>query len=181
MLKLKFGKDIKHNTFRKFNCSLLRDKEYLDQVNTEIQNVTEEYAADHYDRSTLHNLPKSETELSIPDKLFLDFILMKIRSKTIAYTSMKKKKMQEKEHNLEKSIKEIETKEDKNGRRYKIPTRKNQELILLREKRMEGILLRSKAKWVAEGEKITKYFCSLEKRNFISKQMKKKNEKNNKK
>ena len=85
MLKLKFGKDIKHNTFWKFSCSLLRDKEYLDQVNTEIQNVTEEYAADHYDRSALHNIPKSKIELSIPDKLFLDFMLMKIRSKTIAY------------------------------------------------------------------------------------------------
>ena len=36
---------------------------------------------------------------------------------------------------------------------------------------MEGVLLRSKARWVAEGEKITKYFYSLEKRNFISKQM----------
>ena len=99
---------------------------------------------------------------------------MKIRSKTIAYASMKKKKTQEKEHNLQKSIKEIETKEEKNRRRYKIPTRKkNQELILLREKRMEGVLLGSKARWVAEGEKITKYFCSLEKRNFISKHMKK--------
>ena len=42
---------------------------------------------------------------------------------------------------------------------------------------MEGMLLRSKAKWVAEGEKITKYFCSLEKRNFISKQMKKEKKK----
>ena len=102
---------------------MLRDKEYLDQVNTKIQNVTEEYAADHYDRSTLHNIPKSEIELSIPDKLFLDFMLMKIRSKTIAYASMKKKKRrrkkeekkktQEKEHNLEKSLKEIETKEEK--------------------------------------------------------------------
>ena len=38
---------------------------------------------------------------------------------------------------------------------------------------MEGVLLRSKARWVAEGEKITKYFCSLEKRHFISKKMKK--------
>ena len=28
---------------------------------------------------------------------------------------------------------------------------------------MEGVLLRSKAKWIAEGEEITKYFCSLEK------------------
>ena len=50
-------------------------------MNTEIQNVTEEYATDHYDRSTLHNIPKSKIELSIPDKLFLDFMLMKIRSK----------------------------------------------------------------------------------------------------
>ena len=99
--------------FGKFNCSLLRDKEHLDQVNTEIQNVKEEYAADQYDRSTLHNIPKSETELSIPDKLFLDFMLMKIRSETIAYASMKKKKTQEKEHNLQKSIKEIETKTEK--------------------------------------------------------------------
>ena len=80
-------------------------------MNTEIQNVTEEYAADHYDRSTMHNIPKSKIELSIPDKLFLD--LMKIRSETIAYASMKKKKTQEKEHNLEKSINEIETKEEK--------------------------------------------------------------------
>ena len=106
MLKFKFGKDIKHNTFWKFNCSLLRDKEYLDQVNTEIENVSEEYAAGHFGRSILHNITKSEIELSIPDpdKLFLGFMLKKIRSKTITYTSMKKKKTQEKEHNLEKSI-----------------------------------------------------------------------------
>ena len=62
---------------------------------------------------TLRNIRKSQTELSIPDRLFLDFMLMKSRSKTIAYLSMKKKKMQEKEHNLEKSINEIETKEEK--------------------------------------------------------------------
>ena len=78
MPKLKFGKDIKHNTFLKLNCSLLRDKEFPDQVNTEIQNVTEEYAADHYDRSTLHNIPKFKIELSIPDKLFLDLSLIHI-------------------------------------------------------------------------------------------------------
>ena len=39
----------KANTFWKFNCSLLRDKDYLEQVNTEIQNVTDECAAGHYD------------------------------------------------------------------------------------------------------------------------------------
>ena len=54
----------------------------------------------------------------------------------------------------------------------KFPQEKNLELILLREIWMERVLLRSKVRWVAEGEKLTKYVCSLEKRNFISKQMK---------
>ena len=44
-------------------------------------------------------------------------------------------------------------------------------LVDIRQKKMEGVLLRSRAKWVGEGEKRTKYFCGLEKRNFVSKQM----------
>ncbi len=36
---------------------------------------------------------------------------------------------------------------------------------------MVGVLLRSKARWVAEGEKISKYFSNLEKRHHVSKQM----------
>ena len=37
-----------------------------------------------------------------------------------------------------------------------------QDLVALREKKMEGVLLRSRARWIAEGEKITNYFCELE-------------------
>ena len=44
-----------------------------------------------------------------------------------------------------------------------------QALVKLREKKMEGVILR--ARWIAEGEKITKYFCGLEKSNYVSKQM----------
>ena len=36
---------------------------------------------------------------------------------------------------------------------------------------MVGVLLRSKARGVAEGEKISKYFSNLEKRHYVSKQM----------
>ena len=46
-----------------------------------------------------------------------------------------------------------------------------QELVAIRYKRMEGALLRSRARWTAEGEQITKYFCGLEKCNYISKEM----------
>ena len=36
---------------------------------------------------------------------------------------------------------------------------------------MKGILIRSRARWVEHGEKPSKYFCTLEKRNFVSKRM----------
>ena len=45
--------------------------------------------------------------------------------------------------------------------------------LILDKRKMEDVLLRSRARWVGEGEKITKYFCGLEKRNFVSKQMNK--------
>ena len=40
-----------------------------------------------------------------------------------------------------------------------------QELTALRNKRVEGMVVRSRAKWLYEGEKNSKYFCKLEKRN----------------
>ena len=34
---------------------------------------------------------------------------------------------------------------------------------------MQGVRIRSKAQWIENGEKPTKYFCGLEKRNYINK------------
>ena len=48
---------------------------------------------------------------------------------------------------------------------------KIEELNAIRKTKMEGVILRSKAQWAAEREKVTKYFCTLEKRHFVSKQM----------
>ena len=31
------------------------------------------------------------------------------------------------------------------------------------QQKTEGVLLRSEARWIAQGEKVTSYFCSLEK------------------
>ena len=36
---------------------------------------------------------------------------------------------------------------------------------------MEGVIIRSRAQWIKEWEKVTKYFCNLEKRQFTSKRM----------
>lgn len=43
------------------------------------------------------------------------------------------------------------------------------ELESIRKEYMKGLLVRTRAKWIEEGEKPTKYFLALEKRNYINK------------
>ena len=39
----------------------------------------------------------------------------------------------------------------------------------IRKERLKGVMLRSRANWIEHGEKPSKYFCSLEKRNYVNK------------
>lgn len=43
------------------------------------------------------------------------------------------------------------------------------ELEKIRIEKLKGSMIRSKAKWIDEGEKPTEYFCNLEKRNYTNK------------
>ena len=94
---------------------------------------------------------------------------MEIRGKTIAYSSFKKKKERETENsllmeidNLEKDVENLE------NNMNQLENLKN-DLELLRSKKIEGLIIRSKAQWISQGEKATRYFCNLEKRNFLNK------------
>ena len=40
----------------------------------------------------------------------------------------------------------------------------------MRKNGLQGHCIRSKSKWIEEGEKPTKYFINLETRNYVSKQ-----------
>jgi hypothetical protein len=73
---------------------------YLDEVNKLIDDIVEEYAASPYSREEMFNLNKSDIEFTIDDDTFLDFLLMKIRSHTISYATMKKRKENEKEKKI---------------------------------------------------------------------------------
>ena len=44
----------------------------------------------NYDKASISGIAKSDLELTVSDKVFLDFLLMKIRSRTISYATMKK-------------------------------------------------------------------------------------------
>ena len=172
-LKLKLFDQPKRNTFWKFNSSLLYYQSYLNEINTLIDNLIIEYAALPYARENIHNIPLEELQFTISDQLVLDFILMKIRSVTIAYATMQKKNRNKEENNLMKEIEKLEKNENKNKDEIVRLENKKAQLTEIRNNRMEGVLLRSKAKWIAEGEKISKYFCNMEKRHYVSKNMSK--------
>ncbi|GFR67432.1 LINE-1 reverse transcriptase homolog [Elysia marginata] len=48
---------------------------------------------------------------------------------------------------------------------------KKEELENLRAQIMKCVLIRSKARWINEGEKVSRYFCNLENRHYTSKRM----------
>ena len=48
---------------------------------------------------------------------------------------------------------------------------KQKELENIRKHKLRGQIVRARSKWIEEGEKPSTYFCSLEARNFTSKQI----------
>ena len=54
---------------------------------------------------------------------------------------------------------------------YEILEKKQNDLEVLRKKKMEGVKIRSRARWICDGEKVSKYFCNLESRNYVTKCM----------
>ena len=135
----------------KFNNSLLKDKLFANEINDVKRIVIEEYAALPYSQEQFLFIPKCDIQFVISDQLFLDVLLTKIRSKTISYATMKKGVDPEKERDLQNNIQSLETKIKLTEEKGKLESYK-QELIALREKKMEGVLLRSRARWVTENK-----------------------------
>jgi len=98
-------------------------------------------------------------------------VKLKIREKSISYAASKKRQHKSREAELEKLIASLEEQiDDTSGPpNMNIIERINilkDELEKLIEYRTKGAILRSKTQWYNEGEKNTKYFLNLEKRNF---------------
>ena len=169
LITLTLGSDTyKHRqTYWKFNNSLLRDKEYIKTVKNVISQTKHQYAVPIYDEQSIDKIPQSEIQWLINDQLWLETLLMEIRGKTISYASFKKKEREEKEKELIDIIDDLETNIINTDLEYL--ENKKLELQEIRKKKMDGAFIRSKAKWIEEGEKLTNYFCNLENRNFVSK------------
>ena len=165
-LDLAFRPINKKCSYWKFNVSLLRDNIYTGKVKETIKNTVQDYTSQPISMDDELN-PSSVSKLVISDALFLEVLLMNIRGMTIAYSSWKKKQLIELEKSLIHTIDNLE--KNLNSTNSTLLENKKRELENIRNSKMEGVLLRSRARWIDSGEKPTKYFLNLEKRNFINK------------
>ena len=169
---LEFKKENDRKTFWKFNSSHLKDKEFVDKINDIIIKTKEQYAVLVYDRNAIETIPIDDLEITISDQLFLDTLLMEIRKATIEYGARKKRENNEKEKkSLEIEIHKLEQIENRTEIEDQILKEKNERLVELRKHKIEGVILRSRATFACSGEKISKYYCNMENRHFVSKQM----------
>ena len=131
----------------KLNCSLLKDKEYV----TTVKQVINEC-------ETLYE------ETDIDEVLFWETLKMNIRSATIQYSCKKKKLRIKRELELEECIKQLESRELLDEETEELEKCK-QELSQIIDNKIEGDIIRSRARTYEENEKSSKYFLSLEKHN----------------
>ena len=161
-------KDIpKPKNYWKFNNSLLKNKDYINEIKNVIIQIKNQYSVTNSNLENIDVEGDENIQFSINPQLFFEVLLLEIRSKSISFATAVKKKENLEMKLLTSEIKVLEsTDPEMNFDAIKL---KQDELKMLREKKLQGTLIRSRARWVEYGEKATNYFCNLEKRNFISK------------
>lgn len=148
VFEFKFNTFLRGRRLWKFNNNLLRERTYVEKVKEVIQSVKDQY------------------KNSIDESAFLEILLMEIRGLTISYSSYRKKNNDKIEKQLISDINELE---NSNVVDLSLLEEKQAALENFRKEKLRGHFIRSRAKWVDEGEKPTKYFCHLESRNFLNK------------
>lgn len=149
IMHLKFIQCKKGPGYFKLNNSLLLDTDYQNKIKSSIQEIV------------------SFNDQANPNVLW-EIIKGRIRDETIKYASIKKKNDLRNEHEINSKIRDLEKEIELNtSNNILIENLKSEKAKLndLIDKRIKGILLRSKAEWVEGSEKNTKYFANLEKKN----------------
>ena len=133
--------------FWKFNSSLLTDRAYTHKVKECI-------------RETMENNRELENK-----SLLWDLIKCKIRGMTVSYSSFKAKEQRQMETDLKKKLEELERNMHENNNRLLDYETTKREFEDIQKHKTRGIMIRSRAQFVEQGERNTKYFLNLEKHN----------------
>ena len=152
ILKLNLNPNKRGKGYWKLNNSLLKDEIYKNLIKSEITTATIEYS-DHISKQNL-----------------LELIKIKIKEVTIKYATLKKlkrtNKIAEIEHEINKIDKIMAFQDDHDliCKRRKLFS----EVTDLYNSDTKAAYIRSRAKWIDQGEKSTSYFLNLEKQNQTS-------------
>ena len=87
---------------------------------------------------------------------------MEIRAGTISYSIQKKKDSRKQEEVLANEINTLE--QDITQHNLHVLEEKKEQLQAIRDDKLKGMIVRSRAQWLLEGEKASRYFCGLENR-----------------
>ena len=159
----------KGGSFWKFNNSLIFNPSFVKEVKDKILSTKKLYAALPYEQDNICNIDNSEFQTTINPQLFLEMILLELRGLSISFSSNLKKQDKIKEKEIEQKIQSLETTNADDN--FNTINDLKLELQNIRENRLKGVFIRSKARWVEKGEKPSRYFLNLENRNFVSKKM----------
>ena len=154
----------------KFNTSLLKNKDYLNLINHSIEDEILKYVVPVYNLDELKNISAEHIHLRIDDRLFLEMLYLRIRGDSIKFASHLKKKQLDTEQKLINEIQQLEI--NLTDDTVDLLNDKMTELENLRNEKIKGHMVRSRIKWLNEGEKPSKYFCNLENKRYLEKTIK---------
>ena len=98
-----------------------------------------------------------------------DFLKCDLRGITIEYSIKKAKRTRQYVNELTDELKKLESKLDNNKDVSDAYNTIRNELEQIEEEKLRGHMIRSRAQWIEEGEKCTKYFMQLENKNYKTK------------
>ena len=142
----------------KMNCSLLDDDVYVEAISKMIPAWVEEGRRELTDY-----------------RCVWDWLNYNIRNFLIQHSKKKSKVIKEREMNLQNKYNKAKQRfeKDSNDANSTLLWVVQEELETFYEKKVEGIIIRSRARWYEHGERSSKYFLNLEKRNHVKKHIRK--------
>ena len=129
-----------------------------------------------YTQGLIENIQTWKAEMTNTDsRIMWEWLKFKIREYTVHFSKQIARQKKDQLNQLTKELKDLEDELATNNDTYLQYTIKKKELENMMDEKTEGMLIRAKVKWFQEGEKSTKYFYSLEKRNYNKKTIRKLN------
>ena len=141
-------------------------------IKSEISLISNTYALPVYSEAFVDHDMGQTLQISISSTLFLETLLCQLRGKIIKFSKKQKRQETEAEETLVISIKNLQSEVDSDINNI---DKKNSlrdlslQLENLREKKIKGTIIRSRASLTDNWEKPSKYFLNLEKRNHVNK------------